>query len=179
MLYSFESPARGRLFHVWVGGCFVTALLLFGLSGSPGINFSMIYQLTGLALLVVGTYMMVRYVLKIYRYEITENGIITAHGEKLYDLVITEITGARHRVVTRVALRDIHAMAVIPRAKNKASATAFIGQAPKVYRYTNHPLDPVSCYLLLPEEQSVIVIPHDEAMARYLRELCVIQQEGE
>lgn len=172
MIYAFESRARGRLFHVWIGGCFVAALLLFGISGGEGVSFPLIYQLSGLTLLVVGTYLMVRYVLRIYRYEISENGIVSASGERLCDLVITEITGTRRRVVTRVALRDIGALSVIPRAKDKAEAKAFIGKAPTVYRYTNHPFDPVSCYLFLPEEDAVVVIPYDETMTRYLKEIC-------
>lgn len=177
-MYAFESHPRRKGFHLLVGGCFVVALVLLAISGLEGISYPVIYQGTAFLLVTAGAYLMVRYVLNVYRYEISESGIISADGEAQYDLVITEITGKRRRVVTRVALRDIDAVAVIPR-KKKDAQKAFARGKERVFRYTNDPFDAVSCYLSLPTEDSVVVIPLDDTMILHLRRFCTVTKEGE
>ena len=174
-MYAFDSHARGKLFHCLVGGCFVTALLLFGIAGVEGMAYPAVYQFTAFVLLTAGVYLLVRYGLKIYRYEIAENGIVSAAGDKQYDLVVTEITGRRIRVMTRVALRDIESAVILSRKKD---ATTLIGGR-RVYRYTNRPFESVSCYLILPEENAVVVIPEDENMMRHLEMFCSVKKENE
>ncbi len=170
-MYSFESKPRKGMLHVLTGGCFVTAFVLLGLSGLDGMSYPVIYQLTAFGLLTAGVYLMVRYILKLYRYELEESGISDALGRCQYDLVIKEITGKKIRVVTRVSVRDITAVAVIDTKKDKGREQAFVGDMKKVYRYLNDPFEKRGLYLLLPEEDSVVVIPEDEQMMRYLQSL--------
>ena len=177
-MYAFESSPRGKLFHVLTAGCFVLVLLLFGFSGMEGVAYPFVYQTTAVILLTVGVYLLIRYVLKIYRYEISESGIMAADGSTLMDLVITEITGQKRRVVTRVALRDIESIFTLTRKEYRACERE-LSEGKTVYRYTNRPFEPVSCYLSLPEEHSVVVIPVDEQMMRYLRQLCAADQKGD
>ncbi len=168
-MYAFESSPRGKVFHVLTAGCFVLVLLLFGFSGMEGIAYPFIYQTTAIILMTVGVYLLVRYVLKIYRYEITESGITAADGSAIRDLVITEITGQKQRVVTRVALRDIESIQILTRKEYKAKEKE-LAEGMTVYRYTNRPFEPISCYLTVPEENAVVAIPVDEQMIRHLRQ---------
>ena len=101
------------MLHFLTVSCFALALLLMGISGMENIAYPLLYQTTAVILMVIGVYFVVRYVLRVYRYEVSENGITDAYGERQYDLVITEITGKRCRVVSRVALRDIDAVACL------------------------------------------------------------------
>ncbi len=167
-MYAFESCPRRGMLHVLTVGCFVLALLLIGISGMENIVYPLLYQMTAVILSVIGVYFMVRYVLRLYRYEISENGIMNAYGERQYDLVITEITGKRQRTVTRVALRDIAAVAFIDRKKEKQKAADFIGGVKQVFKYTNSPFEGGGCYLSVPEEGSVLIIPRDEKMMELL-----------
>ena len=112
-MYAFESCPRRGMLHFLTVSCFALALLLMGISGMENIAYPLLYQTTAVILMVIGVYFVVRYVLRVYRYEVSENGITDAYGERQYDLVITEITGKRCRVVSRVALRDIDAVACL------------------------------------------------------------------
>lgn len=167
-MYAFESCPRRGMLHLLTVGCFVLALLLMGISGVDNIAYPMLYQLTAVILVVIGVYLVIRYVLRLYRYEVSENGITNACGERQYDLVITEITGKRQQIVTRVALRDIAAVAFIDRKKEKQKAVDFIGGVKRVFRYTNSPFEAGGCYLSVPEEGSVLIIPRDEKMMKLL-----------
>lgn len=172
-MYTFESRPRKGVLHVLTVGCFAGGLILFGLSGMEGISFPMIYQLSALILLVAGVYLMARYVLKRYKYEISESGITDAYGQAQYDLVVTEITGRRITVVARVGLRDITAVEVISSETDKETAARrkkelCQGQT-RVFRYLNSPFASEACYVVIPSESSVLIIPVDEKMLSILR----------
>ncbi len=173
--YAFVSSARKGWIHVACISCFVAALLLFGIAGIDGMAYPIIYQMTAIVTLTVGVYLTVRYALKMYRYEISESGIVSAEGEIRYDLVITEITGTKRKVVARVGLWDVECVHVLPRAKKKAFLHTLKGKYGKVFAYTNNPFDPVSCVFLLPEEDSAVIIPTDDGMMRVLQETCRVE----
>lgn len=175
--YAFISSARKKWIHVACIACYVTALLLFGISGIEGMEYPIIYQLTAIVTLTVGVYLTVRYALKMYRYEISESGIVSAEGEVKYDLVITEITGAKRQVVARIGLWDVESVHVLPRRKKKVFLHTRKGAYGKVFAYTNNPFDPVSCAFLLPEEDSVVVIPADDGMLGVLKNTCRVETE--
>ncbi|MBQ9780242.1 MAG: hypothetical protein IJW00_04790 [Clostridia bacterium] len=168
-MYAFESHPRKGMLHVLTAGCFITALLLLGLSGLEGMSYPFVYQFTAFALLTAGVYLMVRYILKRYRYEITESDITNAAGVPLCDLVITEIGSAKHRVVTRVSVREITSVALINPKTHKIAEKEFIGNTKRVWRYLNTPLTEEGIYLAVPEETSVVVIPHDPRMLEILK----------
>lgn len=178
-MYAFESCSRRGMLHLLTVGCFVLALLLMGISGMENIAYPLLYQTTAVILLVVGVYLVVRYVLRLYRYEISESGITNAYGEPQYDLVITEITGKRYRVVSRVALRDMEAVACLSRKRDKQKIGAFVGGIKQVLKYTNSPFEPEACYVRIPEENSVLVIPKDEKMMNLLARYATQNENGE
>lgn len=167
-MYSFQSCSRRGMLHLLTVGCYVLALVLMGISGIDQIAYPLLYQTTAVILLVVGVYFTVRYALRLYRYEIRESGITDAYGIRQYDFVITEMTGKRCRVVTRVALRDIAAVAYIDRKKEKQKATDFKSKGRQVFVYTNSPFLTEGCYLHVPDEDSVLIIPEDKKMMALL-----------
>ncbi len=173
--YAFMSSGRKGWIHVACISCFVAALLLFGIAGIDGMAYPIIYQMTAIVTLTIGVYLTVRYALKMYRYEISDSGIVSAEGEIKYDLVITEITGTKQQVVARVGLWDVECVHVLPRAKKKAFLQTQGGKYGKMFAYTNNPFDPVSCVLLLPEEDSAVIIPADDGMVRILKEICRVE----
>ncbi len=176
-MYAFESSKRKSAFHVLIVTCFAVALLLFGVSGVEGLAFPMLYQITAVVFLVAGVYLLSRYALKTYRYEVSESNIADAMGQPILDLVITEISGRRVTVVARVALRDIAAVEDINKTQDKALAkeredrllAGRGGERAVVFRYLNTPFVTHACYISVPSERSVLVIPPDEQMMRMLR----------
>lgn len=176
-MYAFESSKRRGVFHVLIIACFVTALLSFGVSGVEGMAYPMIYQITSVLLLVAGIYFLSRYALKTYRYEVSESNIMDAMGQPILDLVITETSGRRVTVVARVALRDIAAVEDIDKSQDRSLAKekedALLvgkeGARAVVFRYLNTPFVTHACYISVPAERSVLVIPPDEQMIRILR----------
>ena len=176
MIYAFESSRHRSGFHVLIAACFVVALLLFGISGIEGMAYPLLYQLGAVALLVVGVFFMARYALKVYRYEISESDILDATGQPILDLVITETSGRRITVVARVALRDVAEVEIVDR-EDKSSAkekeALLLKRAgevkPVVFRYMNAPVVASACYISIPSERSVLVIPYDEQMTKLLR----------
>lgn len=177
-MYAFESSPRRGIFHVLVVACFVLALLLFGISGTEGMAYPMVYQFSGVVLLVAGIFFLSRYILKQYRYEISESTICDATGKPLLDLVITETSGRRITVVARVALRDVVAVEVVNKTEDAARAKEKVsllrrgvnGEKPIVFRYTNTPFVTQACYISVPAERSVLVIPPDKTMVDILRQ---------
>jgi hypothetical protein len=148
----------------------VAAMILFSLSNRAGIPMPYLLQGGAILCLTATVYLLVRYSLKIYRYAVEPNGIVDGNGVEQYDLVITEIVGKRRVVVARVALRDIDraALTVMRRGEDKQTVDEICRER-KVFRYANTPAMPVSCYIPLPEEGAVVVIPADEAMVRILK----------
>ncbi len=173
MMYSFESSGSRKPLHAMVVGSLIGALVLFSVSTIQGIPVPYLFQLGAVACLTATIYLVGKYSLKIYRYAIEPNTIVDAEGMEQYDLVITEIVGKRMSVVSRVGLRDIDAEAVTvihrgdgDRAKE---ARTLLCKDRRVFRYENTPISSVSCYIPVPEENAVIVIPADERMVEILK----------
>ena len=124
------------------------------------------------ALATVTIYLTAAYSLKSYRYAIEPNTIVDAEGIEQYDLVITEIMGKKMKVVARVGLRTIDhaAVTVIPRGDNAAKeARDLLCKDKRVFKYENTPISPASCYVPIPEENCVIIIPVDKTMVEILK----------
>ncbi len=169
-MYAFESSGSRKPLHAMVIGAFVAAVTLFTISNQEGMPMPFLFQAGAIGCLTAAVYLLVRYSLKLYRYAVEPNNIVDANGIEQYDLVITEIVGKRMTVVSRVALRDIDksAVAVIRRSEDK-QAMEDICRDKKVFRYENTPAAAVSCYVSIPEEGAVVVIPPDEKMVRILK----------
>ena len=173
MMYSFESSGSRKPLHAMVVGSLIGALVLFSVSTIQGIPVPYVFQLGAVACLTATIYLVGKYSLKIYRYAIEPNNIVDADGVEQYDLVITEIVGKKMTVVARVALRDIDkpAVTVIRRGDGEAakSAREVLCRDRRVFRYENTPASPASCYIPMPEEGAVVVIPVDETMVGILK----------
>lgn len=179
-MYSFESTKSKSPLHVLTIACFITAFLLFGVSGVEGMAYPMLYQLTGVVLLVLGVYILTRYTLKKYRYEIAPSNITDAFGQPILDFIITETTGKRVMVVARVSLRDIARVEVADKGQDGVSPKEKLSQLQSkystdsqkftVFRYVNAPLAPSACYIVVPDEYSILVIPYDKNMVSALRQ---------
>lgn len=172
-MYAFESAGSRKPLHAMVIGAVAVGLFLFSLANREGMPAPFLLQTVAFGCMTAAVYLMVRYSLKQYRYAVETNQIIDAFGAEQYDLVITEITGKKMKVVARVALRDMDrpAVTVIRRADGQAAkdARALLCKEKRVFRFENVPVSPVSCYIPLPEENSVMVIPADETMVRILQ----------
>ncbi len=171
MQYSFESTgARGAL-HTMVISATVAAAVLFFMSTLDDVPFPIFFQTGAVVCLALAAYLCTRYSLRLYRYAIEPNGIMDVHGVEQNDLVITEITGKKIKIVAKVALRDIDACIRVIRRDSET--TPLVKEAfcknRQVFRYANTPIIPVACYLSVPGEGAVIVIPWDDRMATILR----------
>lgn len=178
-LYAYESAPRRGTTHILTAGCFVVAFFMLGISGIDGLSYPMLYQLTAFLLLTAGVYVLVRYILKLYRYELMDSCIVDMNGDPKYDLVITEITGRRRRVVTRVSVRDIEAVLCLHEKQDKAAIKSLMGEGQRLYRYVNDPFERRGIYLTVPEEDSVLMIPVDDGMLAHLGRFCTIDRKGE
>ena len=178
-MYAFESQGSRKPLHAMVIGTMVAAVILFSVSNREGMPVPYLFQAGAIGCLTATVYLLVRYSLKAYRYAVEPNGILDADGVEQYDLVITEIMGRKMRVVARLALRDIDrpAVTVIPRSGGSSAersaadeARATLCRGKQVFRYENTPVSPASCYISMPEENAVVVIPPDEGMIKILKE---------
>ena len=172
MLYSFESSGSRKPLHAMVVGSMVAAVVLLTVGGIDGIPLPFLFQTAGMVCATAAVYLMAAYSLKSYRYAIQPNTIVDAEGVEQYDLVITEIMGKKLKVVARVGLRTIDhtAVTVIPRGDPTAKeAAATLCKDRRVFKYENTPISSVSCYIPIPEENCVVVIPADERMVEILR----------
>ena len=170
-MYSFESSGSRKPLHAMVIGAAVAAVALFTAS-SMGVPMPSLFQVGSLVCATLAVYLTVRYSLKIYRYAIEPNTIVDAEGVEQYDLIITEITGKKMKVVARVGLRTIdHTAVTVIRREDSAAkeARATLCKDQRVFKYENTPVSPASCYIPVPEENCVIVIPVDERMVEILR----------
>jgi hypothetical protein len=154
-------------------GAMIATVLLFSVAGLEGIPMPYLFQIGAILCATAAVYLTVGYSLKAYRYAIEPNTIVDAEGVEQYDLVITEITGKKLKVVARVGLRTVDhaAVTVIRRADGQASKEArdLLCKDKRVFKYENTPVSPASCYIPIPEENSVVVIPADERMVEILR----------
>ena len=171
-MYSFESGGSRKPLHAMVIGSMAAAAILFVLGGTDWVPFPFLFQLGAFVCATATVYLVAAYSLKSYRYAIEPNTIVDAEGVEQYDLVITEILGKKLKVVARVGLRTIDhgAVTVIPRGDSTAKeAAATLCKDKRVFKYENTPISPASCYVPIPEENCVVVIPADERMVEILR----------
>ena len=177
-MYSFESSGSRKPLHAMVIGAMVAAVVLFSVANGDGIPMPYLFQMGGILCATAAVYLTVRYSLKYYRYAIEPNTIVDAEGVEQYDLVITEILGKKMKVVCRVGLRtvDHDAVTVIRRGDGRRQdgeaakeARDLLCKDKRVFKYENTPVSPASCYIPIPEENSVVVIPVDERMVEILR----------
>ncbi len=169
-MYTFPSPPRGKPLHVLTVACYVAAIIFLGVSSTDGIPYPMIYQMAAILTAAAGIYFTTRYVLRQYRYTL-ETGIVTdANGRPTTDLIITEVVGKKITVVARIGLRDVASVTVIRESdKDKRTKRTAICQDKRVFTYINTPFYTAACYIDVPEEHSVLVIPPDDTMINYLR----------
>ena len=173
-MYSFESSGSRGPLHAMVIGSLTGAALLFWLGGQPWAPVPSLFQMGAILCATLAVYLTVRYSLRTYRYAIQPNTIVDAEGVEQYDLVITEITGKKMKVVCRVGLRtvDHDAVRVFGRGKtpdDDGEERARLCAGKKVFKYENTPVSPASCYIPIPEENAVVVIPADQRMVEILR----------
>ena len=179
MMYSFESSGSRKPLHAMVVGAIIGTAVFFSLGGMEGMPFPFLFQTGAFICATVAIYLVAAYSLKCYRYAIEPNTIVDAEGVEQYDLVITEIMGKRMKVVARIGLRSVDhdAVTVIRRsdgdaaldAKAAKSARDTICKGKQIFRYENTPVSPASCYIPIPEENSVMIIPVDDRMVEILR----------
>ena len=171
-MYSFESNGSRKPLHAMVIGSMIATVALFYVSTIPGIPLPSLVQMGAFALATVTIYLTAAYALQSYRYAIEPNTIVDTEGMEQYDLVITEIMGKKMKVVARVGLRTIDhaAVTVIPRGDNAAKeARDLLCKDKRVFKYENTPISPASCYVPIPEENCVIIIPVDKTMVEILK----------
>ena len=172
-MYSFESSGSRKPLHAMVIGAMIATVLLFSVAGLEGIPMPYLFQIGAILCATAAVYLTVGYSLKAYRYAIEPNTIVDAEGVEQYDLVITEITGKKLKVVARVGLRTVDhtAVTVIRRQDGEAAKEArdLLCKDKRVFKYENTPVSPASCYIPIPEENSVVVIPADERMVGILK----------
>ena len=173
MMYSFESSGSRGPLHAMVIGALTATVVLFTLGGIDMIPFPFLFQMGSIICATAAVYLTVGYSLKSYRYAIEPNTIVDAEGVEQYDLVITEIMGKKMKVVCRVGLRtvDHDGVTVIRRQDGETAkeARTLLCKDKRVFRYENTPVSPASCYIPIPEENSVVVIPADERMVEILK----------
>ena len=173
MMYYFESSGSRKPLHAMVIGALVGAAVFFSVGTLPSIPLPSLFQMGAIVCATQAVYLTARYSLRAYRYAIEPNTIVDAEGVEQYDLVITEITGKKMKVVCRVGLRtvDHYQVTVIRRADGQAAKEArdLLCKDKRVFKYENTPVSPASCYIPIPEENSVVVIPVDERMVEILK----------
>ncbi len=167
-MYAFRSSGSRPWLHALVIVSVVGALGLFGLSGADGIRYAWLLQLTAICLAAVGVYLLTRYSLREYRYEIVDSGLEGADGQPVWELDVTSVIGARMTLTARANLRDICAVRVLSRTEFKAKKASLLGDA-VLFRCENDPFAPRTCYVTVPAERVVIAIPPDAGMIELLR----------
>ena len=171
-MYSFESSGFRKPLHAMVISSLIAGVALISVGNLEGLPFPFLFQTAGMICATAAVYLMAAYSLKAYRYAIEPNTIVDAEGMEQYDLIITEIMGKKMKVVARVGLRTIdhNAVTIIRRDDPTAKeACGLLCKDKRVFKYENTPISPVSCYIPVPEENCVIVIPVDETMVEILK----------
>ena len=171
-MYSFESSGSRKPLHTMVIGSMIATVALLYVGNLDGIPFPALFQTGAFIFATVAVYLTAAYSLKSYRYAIEPNTIVDAEGVEQYDLVITEILGKKMKVVARVGLRTIdHGAVTLIRRSDPAAKEArdLLCKDKRVFKYENTPISSVSCYIPIPEENCVVVIPADETMVEILR----------
>ncbi len=172
-MYAFESSGSRKGLHVMVVVALVVAFGLFTVSSAPAAPMPMLFQVGAVICLAVAVYLTTRYSLRLYRYAVEPSGIVSTDGVEQHDLIITEITGKKQRVVTRIGLRDMDRSSVVAVHRSDKEAYAAIREAYRapwqIFRYANTPVIAHICVIPVPGEQAVLFIPMDEGMLAILR----------
>ena len=179
MMYSFESSGSRKPLHLVVIATIIGTAVNFCVSTMEGVLFPFLYQTFAILCATAAVYLIAGYSLKSYRYAIEPNTIVDAEGVEQFDLVITEVVGKKMKIVARIGLRSVDhdAVAVIRRtdgdaaldAKAAKTARDALCKGKQVFRFENTPVSPASCYIPIPEEGSVMVIPADDRMVEILK----------
>lgn len=166
-MYGFTSTSARTSLHLIVIASFAAAILLFSGASVPGVPVPWVFQLTGICFGALGVYLLTRYALRSYRYEITKTDLVSADGENVLDLTVTQAVGNKLTVAARISLRDVTDVEVLGRKEFRQKKAALVGGL-TLFRYENTPFEPVSCYIVVPDERSVLAIPADDGMVRLL-----------
>lgn len=147
--------------------CFaVGAIVLWAVSGADGVPQAWPFQLGAMVFAGFFVYLLVRYELKQYRYEIKDSGIRDDEGEARLELVVTECVGKKETVVARVGLWQIASTAVLDKTHKKADVckgkTAFV--------YDNQLFAPRRFCICMTGSDPAVVIPYNEDMANFIQE---------
>lgn len=170
-MYGFTSQGKRRRLHALVIIDMVAAVLIWT-SASAGGNYAWAFQLVGVLLAGIGVYLITRYSLRSYAYEVRESDLIDSEGGMVRDFVITQMLGNKQTVVARVAVRDIRAIQILSRADFRKKRKQMFGGA-TLFRYDNDPFSPLALYIHIPDENALLAIPPDPGMIDYLRRLGV------
>ena len=173
MMYSFESSGSRKPLHLVVIATIIGTAVNFCVSTMEGVLFPFLYQTFAILRATAAVYLIAGYSLKSYRYAIEPNTIVDAEGVEQFDLVITEVVGKKMKIVARIGLRSVDhdAVTVIRRSDGEAAKSArdTLCKGKQVFRYENNPFSLASCYIPIPEESSVMIIPVDDRMVEILQ----------
>ena len=161
--YSFTSKKPSRAMHIAIILCYAVGVLLYGTSNMEGVPLPVIFQLATIVLIGIGTYLLFRFVLKKFTYEICadENGGL--------DLTVTETVGKKQTVVARMALDKISRADVIEKSAIKNELSAKGKPRPLLFRYDVNPFYQRVILVEFPSENSWVIIPEDKTMEEILK----------
>lgn len=159
--YSFGSKKPSAMTHSIVITSFALGLLLYAASGARGVPYPIIFQLATILLFGFGAYVLFRFVLKKFTFEVREN------GERTLDLVVTEIVGKKQTVVARLALQKISRVRVLDKKSLKTELATKKNPRPLLFKYNDFAEAKV-CVVEFPSENSWVVIPTDKKMVELL-----------
>lgn len=170
-MYAFTSQGKRRRLHALVVIDMAAAVLIWTSSTADG-SYAWAFQLVGVLLVGIGVYLITRFSLRTYAYELGTGDITDANGAPVVDLVITQILGNKRSVAARVGVREIETASVLSRADFRKKRKQLFGGA-TLFRCDNDPFSPLALYLYLPEENALLAIPPDPGMIDYLGRLGV------
>ena len=165
-MYQFSSGKKNGLEHAFVLCFAVGGLILYAVSGAEGVPFPVLFQIGTILLLAAFVYLLIRYELKQYRYELRDSGIRDSEGQVRYELVITERVGKKETVVARVGLWQISR---VEKLDKKVSAKKVFGTEKRTFVYDNRLFAPSRCGVCMTGDDPVVVIPADERMMELLQ----------
>lgn len=174
-MYGFTLQGKRRRLHALVVTDIAAAVLIWT-SSSAGGDYAWVFQLVGVLLAGIGVYLITRFSLRSYAYELRAGDITDADGTAVVDLIITQTLGNKQTVAARVAVREIETAQVLIRADFRKKRKQQFGGA-TLFRCDNDPFSPLALYLYLPDENALLAIPPDPGMIDYLRRLGVGDEE--
>lgn len=165
-MYQFSSGKKSGLEHAFVLCFAVGGVILYAVSGAEGVPFPFLFQTGAILLLAAFVYLLIRYELKQYRYELRDSGIRDSEGRVRYELVVTEQVGKKETVVARVGLWQIGR---VEKLDKTGSAKKTFGVDKRVFIYDNRLFAPSRCGICMTGDDPVVVIPADERMMALLQ----------